>query len=176
MFFVCVVLLVLVETLRLRALRSLVVLWYCFLLDRHPFVIPVGCANPYYPFGSRYLVLCCVVGGCLCLLWIELWRGSGERCPCRLLGSISDVSGLIGRCHRGLDAACMCRTGLAANLDRGVVVLGKHAQRGATWHHGALVDRVHPLALVVDVLYLCISPAPWPPRCVWSERQGRVVC
>jgi len=63
----------------------------------------------------------------------------------------------------------MYRTGLAANLDCSLVVLGKHAQRGATWSHDALVDCVRPLALVVDVLYLCVPHAPWPPRCVRSE-------
>lgn len=78
-FLVCVVYIVLAETIRLRALRSLDILWHRFLLDRHPFVISVACQDPHYHLGYRYLVLCYFVGRCICLLWFELWRGSSER-------------------------------------------------------------------------------------------------
>ena len=87
---------------------------------------------------------------------------------------ISDTFGSIGCCHRGLGAACVYRTGFAANLDCGVVVLGKHAQWLATWPHVAVVDRVRPLALVAHVVYLCISHAAWSPGCVWLVMWGSV--
>lgn len=60
----------------------------------------------------------------------------------------------------------MYRAGLSTNLDRGLVVLGKYAQHGAAWHLITLVDRIHPLAIVVDVLPLWVPLALWPPRCV----------
>lgn len=162
---VCVGHPVLAETIRLCALRSLAVLWSCFLLDRHPFVSPLARQHTHYHLGYRYLVLCYFFCRCVCVLWVKLWRGSGEYCPLSW-PPLTRLTRFIGCCHRDLGAACVHCTGVAADLDCGPVVLGKHPQRCESRQHDALVDRIDSLAIGIHVLLVRVPHVVRPSRYV----------